>query len=118
MTPDQNIPPSQKDILLRIYSIRTNEKEVDELDIEQAWTLEELKKEQEKDTLLKPIMDYLKSPSKILKMKIEAKMAKKIKIETTSLGERQIRVDWKREEPKLVKLEELGKFPVQSVFCD
>ena len=55
-------PPTQEEVLLRINSLRTNEKDVEEPDTVQAWTMEELRCKQEQDTLLKPIMDYLRNP--------------------------------------------------------
>ena len=66
-----NKVPSQKIVTSRINSLRSNEKEVDELDIEQAWTLEEMKEKQGQDILLKPIIDYLKVPSEMNKSKID-----------------------------------------------
>ena len=66
----QNIP-TQELLTARINSLRSNEKEVDELDIEQAWTLEEMKEQQRTDILLKPIIDYLMDPSNINKMKVD-----------------------------------------------
>ena len=63
--------PKQREIVRRINSIRSNEPEVDEMDIEQAWTLEELKKEQGKDVLLGPIIKYLKQPTKINNQKVD-----------------------------------------------
>ena len=64
-------PPGQKEVLKRINSVRQNEKDVDESDLEQAWTIEELKKEQGKDILWKPIIDYLKDSSRINRMKVD-----------------------------------------------
>ena len=64
-------PPSHQEVLLRINSLRTNEKDTEDPETVQAWTMEELKSKQEQDTLLKPIIEYLKDPSKINKMKID-----------------------------------------------
>ena len=63
--------PSHKEVLLRINALRANEPDVVESDIEQAWTIEELKKEQLQDTLLYPIINHLRNPSRIERMKID-----------------------------------------------
>ena len=63
--------PSQKNILLRINGIRNQQKEVEESDLEQAWTLEELENKQKSDVLLKPIIEYLKHPFAMNKKKID-----------------------------------------------
>ena len=41
-------PPTQLEVLLRINAIRSNQKDAEETDVEQAWTLEEMKKQQKK----------------------------------------------------------------------
>ena len=67
-------PPSHRDVLLRINAIRNSEEqseESDDSDIPQEWTMEQMKDNQGNDTLLKPIIDYLKCPSPIAKMKID-----------------------------------------------
>ena len=63
--------PSHQEVLLRIRSLRSNENDIEELDTQQAWTLEELRSKQIQDTLLNPIISYLKNPSKIAKLKID-----------------------------------------------
>ena len=62
--------PSQKETLLRIAALQQQEEDTD-YDQQQAWTLEELKKEQEQDVALKPIIDYIKNPSEMNKMKVD-----------------------------------------------
>ena len=62
--PESSIP-NHREVLKRINSIRSNEPEVEQTDLEQAWTIEELKKEQGKDILLQPIINYLKQPSEM-----------------------------------------------------
>ena len=62
--------PSQKETLLRIASMEQQEEDTDD-DPQQAWTLEELKKKQDQDIALKPIIEYIKNPSDINKMKVD-----------------------------------------------
>ena len=64
-------PPPHKEVLLKINSLRNNEKEVEETGREQAWTIEEMKAKQSSDTLLKPIIEYLRQPTHIAKMKVD-----------------------------------------------
>ena len=67
----KQILPSQKEILLRINGIRNQQKDVEETDLQQAWTIEELERKQNSDVLLKPIIEYLKNPSEMNKKKID-----------------------------------------------
>ena len=64
-------PPTQREVLLKINAIRANEPDAEDTDLDQAWTLDELKKEQNMDILLKPIIDFINNPSDINKMKID-----------------------------------------------
>ena len=64
-------PPTHKETMLRIYAIKSNQPDAEKTDFEQAWTLEELKQEQCSDILLKPIMDYIRDPTEINKMKVD-----------------------------------------------
>ena len=64
-------PPPQKEVLLKVLAIRANQPDAQDTDLEQAWTLEELKQAQRKDVLLKPIIDFLLSPTDMNRMKVD-----------------------------------------------
>ena len=61
--------PSQREVVLRINAIR--EKEQDEQEYQQSWTIEELLKAQRSDSLLKPIIEYIQHPNVMNRMKID-----------------------------------------------
>ena len=64
-------PPQQKEVLLKVLAIRANQPDAQDTDLEQAWTLEELKQAQRIDVLLKPIIDFLLSPTDMNRMKVD-----------------------------------------------
>ena len=61
--------PSQHTVQIRAHNLYVMEEERDE-SLTQAWTLDELKKEQWADANLQPIISYLKVPSEINRMKV------------------------------------------------
>ena len=63
------IKPSQYEVLKWAYSMYLMEEEVDH-SLTQAWTLEELKKEQRGYANLQPIINYIKVPSELNRMKL------------------------------------------------
>ena len=64
-------PPRQQEVIRRINSLRSNEQDIEETDIDQAWTIEELLKEQGKDILLKPVIEFINQPTEINRMKVD-----------------------------------------------
>ena len=56
---------------LRVNSIISNEQDIEDTGIQQAWTLEQLKKEQREDTLLGKIIQYLLDPSEMNKKYVD-----------------------------------------------
>ena len=64
-------PPTQKEVMVRVNAIKSNQPDAESTDWEQAWTLEELKQAQYNDALLKPIIEYIKAPTEMNKMKVD-----------------------------------------------